>query len=100
MERGQQHVTIKTLDNSLRMLFWTIEEFACMAIPIVAAIAFSAIYLVLASLILKVGYQKITKRIERGVIAHRLYWMLPYTALKRLGMVTNLPPSHYRELNL
>ena len=100
MEREQPHTTIKTLDNSLRMLFLTIEEFACMAIPIVAAIAFSAVYLVLGSFLLKIAYQKITKKVERGVISHRLYWILPFAALKKFGMVSHLPPSHYREMNL
>lgn len=100
MDHNQQHVTIKTLDNSIRVLFWSVEEFLCMVIPIFAAIFFFIIWLALASIVLKMLYKRIKRTMVRGAISHRLYWILPHGALKNLGMITKFPPSHYRELIL
>ena len=92
---GHPHPTIKTLDNPPRVLFWSIDEFLFMAIPMFLGIALGCIYLVPGGLLLKWGYAKVKKKMPFGSFKHRIYWLMPTSCLRRT--IRTLPPSHNRE---
>lgn len=100
MNQERRHFTIQTLDNSPRVLFWTIEEFLCLAVPVFIGLCFGYIFLVPIGLFIKPIYSKMTKRMPRGALNHRLYWLFPTKSLIKMGIVKNMPQSHYREFIL
>lgn len=100
MDHERQHATIKTLDNFPRVLFWSVDEFVCLAAPLFFGICFGFIYLVPLGFLLKPVYVRIKKKMPKGSFIHRIYWIFPTSSLKKMGVVKQVPPSHYRELIL
>ena len=94
----------KTLDNPIRILFWNLNEFVLMSIPILLGL-YSGNLLVMTLLFisayaLKGRYAKVQKRFPNGSFKHVLYWHMPPQCLRKLGKIRRLPPSHHRELLL
>jgi conjugal transfer pilus assembly protein TraL len=94
---NERQLMFKTLDHPIRILFWTIDEFLVMAIPIFLGLCFGSIILILAAAILKPCHSKIKKKLPYGTLKHLLYWNLP---MKKMGRLKRLPSSHFRELLL
>ena len=96
----ERQLMFKTLDNPIRILFWTIDEFSVMAIPIFLGLCFGSITLMIFAVILKPCHSKIKKKLPYGTLKHTLYWNLPIFWLQKMGRLKSLPSSHYRELLL
>jgi type IV conjugative transfer system protein TraL len=87
--------TLKTLDNPLRILFWSIDEFFSLVGPAIFGVSLGYPWLALAGLFSKPLYSKIRRKLQHGAYKHKTYWVLPTRNLKL--MVKTLPPSHNRE---
>lgn len=87
----------KTLDNSVRILFWPVDEFFVLFGPAILTIAFGNFWFLL-NLLFFLPYKKFKKQQKHFPISHWFYWNLPTNFYKRTGTFKNLPPSHLREL--
>jgi len=85
----------RTLDNPSRMLFWTLDEFFIMMIPIFLSIALGNLLIALGVLI-KIPYNKMKRQFSTSLL-HYAYWYLP---TKHMRYLKRMPPSHQRELIL
>lgn len=86
----------KTLDHPPRILFWKIDEFAVMVIPIFLAIALGNLLIALA-VFLKIPYSRFKRSFSHRSLQHYLYWYLPTAYMKHLK---SMPSSHERTLIL
>jgi conjugal transfer pilus assembly protein TraL len=94
------HVLLKTLDNPPRILFWELDEFLVMLVPVFAGIAIGSLSLMVAGLVLKPVFSKMKRRHKSRSLQHQLYWLLPYSSFQRSGLLKRIPPSHIREVVL
>ena len=90
----------KTLDNPIRILFWSLDDFLVFAVPLFLSLCFGSLLFLLAGFILKPFYSRLKKRFPNGSLKHKIYWSVPMSCLKHMGKIKNLPPSYYRELLL
>jgi len=90
----------KTLDNPIRVLFWTVDEFLILITPLFLSLCLGNVFLLFGGIILKPCYSKIKRKFPNGLFKHKLYWSLPHNFLERTGKTKHLPPSHVRELLL
>ena len=95
MDVKQIHPTLKTLDNSPRVLFWEVDEFLSLSVPLFLGIALGSLLLAISGIFLKQIYSKIKRKMPFGYFIHRIYWMFPTRSLR--GVIKTLPPSHQRE---
>lgn len=91
-----KHYIYKTLDNEPRILYWPIDEFLVMVLPVFCGIVFGCFFLMLGSF-LKVPYTRIKKRLSHRSTVHYAYWHLPTDYMKGVGHFKSLPPTHHRE---
>ena len=89
---------IKSLDNQMRFLFWELDEFGVLVIPLFLGILTSSVLMMCSGLFWRYLLNKFKKKFPRGSLKHYLYWNLPTRHMKK--MVGNCPPSHLRELIL
>lgn len=94
------HRIIKNLDNSPRMLFWEIDEFALMVAPFFIGLAIGSVFLMGSGFFLRIAYARIKRKMPKGVIQYTIYWILPKSILEHFGLIKRLPGSHLRELVL
>lgn len=97
---NERQLMYKTLDNPIRILFWSVDEFLLLAGPLFLSMCLGSISLIFIGFILKPFYTKIKKQLPYGAFKHMLYWNLPTSTLRRMGRIKSLPPSHCRELLL
>jgi len=90
----------KSLDNPIRILFWSMDEFLVLATPFFLCLCFGNVLFLLGTVVAKPLYAKMKKKFPRGVFKHHIYWNLPKRALEKMGKIKRLPPSHCRELLL
>lgn len=84
-----EHRVLYSLGQPFRILKWTIPEFACMAVPMVAGFALDELVLgALGGLGLRLGYAKCLKRL--GLMSGWMYWTVSLTSFSRI------PPSWIR----
>lgn len=93
-------VTLKTLDNYPRVLFWSIDEFLCFALPVFVGICLGSVLIGLSGALLKPLYGRFKRKLTRGALSRWIYWSFPGSVLKKMGMIQTLPPSHQREILL
>lgn len=86
----------KTLDNASRILFWKLDEFFIMIIPIFLSIALGSFLIVFMAFI-KIPYNRLKKRFLPISVVHYTYWYLPTRHMRHLK---RMPPSNQRELLL
>ena len=99
--RFDEHVILKTLDNQPRILFWELDEFLVMTVPVMLGIGVGSFLLMISGFIAKPFYSKIKRcNRRRRQLLHTLYWNLPHSTFVQLGALKRLPPSHKRELTL
>ena len=91
-----KHQTFKTLDNPSRILFWQMDEFFVMVVPMFLSIALGS-FLIALGVLIKIPYNKLKKKFSPCSLLHYTYWYLPTTHMKHLK---KMPPSHQRELLL
>jgi len=94
------YIVIKTLDNTPRVLFWGVDEFLILVVPIFLGVLLGSFLVMTLGPVLKTLYTKSTKRFARGALKHKLYWMLPRQAFRGVGILKKIPPSHLRDLVL
>lgn len=97
--RESKHVIISTLDNVPRILFWDLYEFAVMVGPVFVGLACGSLGIMALSIPCKLLYSRYTRKYKGG-LQHRMYWELPSSVLKRVGVVSKVPASHVREIAL
>lgn len=88
---------LKTLDNPMRIIFWSMEEFLIMIVPLFLGFMLANFFVLLSGIVLKIIYAKFKNKSTQRYFKHVLYWHLPTNNLKKQGIVKNLPPSHIRE---
>jgi len=93
----KHYMTIKTLDNMPRILFWTIDEVLLVVGQFFLGIFIGNLWLTFLGFVLRYVYMKVKKTMPTGTLSHRIYWLLPSSALRRLKIINRLPPSHCRE---
>lgn len=92
-----QHQKIyKTLDNVPRVLFWPIDEFLVLVIPMFLGVLIGSFLLMVLGIALKPFYMKAKKAFPKGSMIHRLYWRLPKSAFNRFNVLKRLPESCLR----
>ncbi|MGE3556307.1 MAG: type IV conjugative transfer system protein TraL [Candidatus Obscuribacterales bacterium] len=91
---------LHTLDNKPRLLFWGIDEFLLMAAPILVGLATGKLIFALAIFVVRPLYTRMKRRFPKGSLKGYLYWHLPHTVVKRIGMFRGVPPSHIRRFFL
>lgn len=92
----KNYYIFKTLDNSPRLLYWAVDEFLIMVVPIFLGIFFGS-FLLMTGSFLKVFYTRLKKAIGYGSIAQYAYWHLPTNYFQQMGHFKRLPPSYIRE---
>ncbi len=97
MERNR---ILKTMDNQPRVLVWELDEFLVVSAPLFLGICLGSLLIAFSGIGLKPIYSRIRQRLQRGVLASYLYWLLPSRALRRRGFFVHLPDSHERDLLL
>ncbi|WP_068470645.1 type IV conjugative transfer system protein TraL [Parachlamydia sp. C2] len=97
---AQRHYIFKTLDNPMRVVFWSIDEFLIMVIPLFIGFILANVLILLSGIVLKFFYAKLKKKNSNQSFKHLLYWYLPTHNLKKQGIVKNFPDSHVREFLL
>jgi conjugal transfer pilus assembly protein TraL len=97
---SRENILLNTLDNPTRVLFWTVDVFAFMVIPVFLGILLSSLIVMLLGFVLVPFYGRFKKRFPRGVVRHKMYWLLPHEAFLRFGKLKSFPPSHEREMIL
>lgn len=98
MNIEKKHQLYKTLDNPLRVIFWSVEEFLLMVIPLMIGFMMASPFILLSGFFLKYAYSKFKKKFP--VLKHMLYWHLPTGRLRKQKIIKNLPLSHIREFFL
>ena len=96
MALERSHLVFKTVDNPLRILFWELDEFLCIAAPLFLGMCFSSFLLMCSGIVAKPLYTRLKKKCPNQHFKHMVYWYLPTRQLKKMGIVKNLPPSHVR----
>lgn len=91
-----KHYIFKTLDNPPRILYWPIDEFLIMIVPVFFGIVFGCFPLMLGAF-LKAPYTRFKKFLSYKSILHYAYWYLPTSYLQVAGNFKKLPSSHTRE---
>lgn len=100
MALNDSYIVVKTIDNTPRVLFWKIDEFFILIIPLCLGLVLGSILLFALGPLSKHYYSKMKKKYPRGTFKHRLYWMLPKQFFKRSRKLTKIPASHVRKLVL
>ncbi|CUI18211.1 Type IV conjugative transfer system protein TraL (plasmid) [Candidatus Protochlamydia naegleriophila] len=94
----KKHQLYKTLDNPLRVIFWSIDEFVLMVIPLMIGFMMASPFILLSGIFLKIVCSKFKKKFP--VLKHMIYWYLPTRRLRKQKIIKNLPSSHIREFML
>jgi type IV conjugative transfer system protein TraL len=100
MSSNRNDILINTLDNSTRVLFWTVDSFALMVAPVFIGMILSSVLIMPIGFLLLPFYNRYKKNFPRGAMKHRMYWNLPHRAFLRFGKLKSFPASHERELIL
>ena len=83
------------LDDQPRMLFWEVDEFLAMCVPLGIGIVIDFIFLgAIGGLFAAYGVNKIKAGYGRAIILHTIYWNMPSDILFKMKRT---PPSHIRE---
>jgi type IV conjugative transfer system protein TraL len=98
MNSEKVQVTIKTLDNSPRILLWNVDEFLLLMAPILVGMCLSWGLMMPVGLVLISPYKRLKKKMPKGSYVQRMYWLLPTCYLRKF--IKNVPASHHRELIL
>lgn len=100
MNLEKKHQLYKTLDNPLRVIFWSIDEFLLMVIPLMIGFMMASPFILLSGIILKISYSKFKRKFPDNRLKHMVYWHLPTHRLRKQKIIKNLPSSHIREFML
>ena len=83
------------LDDQPRMLFWEMDEFFAMCVPLGIGIIIGFIFIgIIGGFAAAYGVTKLKAGSGRAIILHAIYWHLPSDALFKMGRT---PPSYIRE---
>lgn len=98
MNIENKHQLYKTLNNPLRVIFWSIDEFLLMVIPLLIGFMMASPFILLSGFVLIIIYLKLKKKFP--ALKHMVYWYLPTRRLRKQKIIKNLPSSHIREFML
>ena len=91
---------LKTLDNPVRLLFWSYDEFLLMVTPFFAGMFLDSLLCMFCGIILRPLYLKVKRKFPHGSLKHKFYWILPKSGVLLGKGASRLPPSCYRRLLL
>jgi type IV conjugative transfer system protein TraL len=97
MESNQLHPIIKTLDNAPRILFWSVDEFIVMFLPLFIGIFLGSLLVMALGIVAKPLYSKLKKRYPKSILRHLAYWTMPRKVFSHAGILKRVPPSHIRK---
>ncbi|MFB5616681.1 MAG: type IV conjugative transfer system protein TraL [Nitrosopumilus sp.] len=101
MER--RNIILKTLDNQPRVLFWGLDEFLMMTIPLMVGLFFQGFFgfaIMFSGFPLKMMYAKFANQSRYFSFRSFIFWFLPKKKTELLLGVKNLPDSSSREILL
>lgn len=93
----ERQYIFKTLDNPIRLLFWSLDEFLMMITPLFLGICVGSLFLMSLTFVVKPLYSRVKKKYPNGALRHKLYWEFPTSSYNKVGKFHSLPPSHIRE---
>jgi conjugal transfer pilus assembly protein TraL len=100
MNSENSYLVVKTLDNSPRFLFWTLDEFSIFCVPLLIGIGIGSVLIALSGIPLKYFYSKAKRKFPKGALMHQMYWNVPKIFFKHARVLQNTPESHKREFLL
>lgn len=100
MSKISDNKILKTLDNSPRILFWDIDEFMSMLVPIALGCCLGSLTVLFSAPFFWFVFRKIKRSTQKGALIHLLYWHFPKSAFKRSGKLKKFPDSHKCDLIL
>ncbi len=95
-----QRMTCKTFDQSIRILFWTVDEFLILIPMCFVGIFFRSLFLLALALSLKIFYTHVKKACRYQSFSHYLYVYFPTNVCQKFEYFEGLPPSHLKEVFL
>jgi len=95
MKKYDQHVIIKSLNNSIRILRWDINSFILLMMPFFFALIFRSLSVMLVALVARVAINRLMRRMPVGLVARYGYWVLPSSLTNRL-LRRAMAPSHLK----
>ena len=87
----------KTIDNPMRVLFFTVDEFAMLAIPFLVGTLVGSLSIMCLGFIFWILFRKLKRGCPRNTMIHWLYWRVPKGAFTSSGVLKRIPASHRRE---
>jgi type IV conjugative transfer system protein TraL len=100
MAQESLRMTCKTFDQSIRILFWALDEFLILIPLCFIGIVLRSLLLLGLAISLKAIYTQIKKKCRHQAFSHYLYRYFPTTICQKFGYFEGLPPSHLKELLL
>lgn len=100
MSQENGRMTCKTFDQSIRILFWTLDEFIILIPMCLLGVFLHSLFLLCFAIALKAIYTKVKKNRRHRHLTHYLYQYFPTLICQRLGFFEGIPPSHLKEVIL
>jgi type IV conjugative transfer system protein TraL len=100
MLQENSRMTCKTFDQSIRILFWTLDEFFILIPLCFVGIILRSLFLLGLAILLKAIYTQIKKKRRHQALSHYLYQYFPTTICQKFGYFDGLPPSHLKQVLL
>ncbi len=100
MTQESSRMTCKTFDQSIRILFWTLDEFFILIPLCFVGILLRSLLLIGIAFSLKWIYRQMKKKYRHQSLSQTLYTYFPTEICQKLGYFEGLPPSHLKNVLL
>jgi type IV conjugative transfer system protein TraL len=100
MTDDKRRMTLKTFDYSIRILFWSLDDFLILAPLCFLGVIFKSLYLIGLAFLLKSVYSHLKKKCGHQTISHYVYAYFPTSVCQKVGYFEGLPPSYLKEILL
>lgn len=100
MTQESLRMTCKTFDQSIRILFWTLDEFLILIPLCFVGIILRSLFLLGLAISFKAIYTQIKRKCRYQSMSHYLYHYFPTDICQKFGYFEGLPPSHLKEVLL
>ncbi|WP_042280648.1 type IV conjugative transfer system protein TraL [Candidatus Protochlamydia sp. R18] len=100
MAQESPRMTCKTFDQSIRILFWSLDEFLILIPLSFVGIFLRSLVLLGLAILLKTLYVQMKKKSRHQPLSHYLYQYFPTSFCQKLGYFEGLPPSHLKKVIL
>ena len=100
MSKSSENRILRTLDNPARFLFWNMNDFIILAVPIFLGAGLESLLIMLSGPFMWIAWDKMQKSNRKNgrVFKHYLYWNLPTSIFRK--KLKRVPDSHKRDLIL